>query len=1071
MPAHRRKRLLPLALGLAWLLAGGAAPAVAATDWAEGQVIVDFEPGATADERRAILASLDAEVIRAYHNIPAALCRLRSGTTRDAVLAKRQLPGLRLVEPNGALRLDGIPDDPLFGSQLYLHRVAGRPGLPGADIRAVHAWDVERGSRDVVVGVIDLNIDIQHPDLVDHIYTNLGEIPGNHLDDDGNGWIDDVHGPQPPVASADGHGTACAGIIAAATGNGVGIAGLADVTILPLRLGWVSNYHGPWVAAVIEAADYAIDMGVDVISLSAGDVDAEYLALHDIFAAAGQHGIYMVMSAGNDQGQMTRPHFPACFEDIDRIISVGATDAFDNVAFNWHPAWVDLAAPAVVNATCAVGGGYTSFGGTSAAAPQVAGVLALILSKFGDRPGFDAKARLLATVDVLPSLAGRNLTGGRLNAFLAVADADDVAPAPVAWLATNGIVSTGAVVHWPATGDDGASGRASSYDLRLSTGPIDEANFAQATPVADLPYPSAPGTLQSAPLAGLEPNTTYHLAMRVLDEWGAYRQRLGGDVAPNASALTVATFTTITAPAIELAPTTIKVALARGRRETRTFTVGNRGQDELEFSARVVEGADEATCAPASGRLAAGASATVAVTVAPLRAPCGPVEWTVEVRSNDPAASRRTVRVVPDVLSGAVATPTSTRLDFGVVAVGESRVLAPALRNDGCEPLLVRDITLDGSGEFTYRGPAPLDGPWFEVPPGGEAALPIEYRPVDAGGDKVLVTVATSVAATPVVTLRATGRGDSPPQAVFGATAVTSRTMYTGAADTVRLRLGNAGGADLTFAVAGSLPDWLQVVPASGVVSGRTSRQLAFVFSAAGRCAADSVTVVIATNDAAAPATPVPARLRALPACHLRVSPLVTFTYDLRSQPLVIWNDGCADHPLTITAVEPRAAGDVTVDGPHLQVIEPGQFGGVVLTSGDCWGGDGYVHIESDDPDQPVVEVPFSYYCWPEPERAARAAYPALAPGAVAASPNPFNPATTLRLALDREATVAACVFDLAGRCVWRSELGARGPGLVEAEWRGQGADGARLPSGTYFCRFDLGGGRWSARTKVTLLK
>ena len=62
-------------------------------------------------------------------------------------------------------------------------------------------------------------------------------------------------------------------------------------------------------------------------------------------------------------------------------------------------------------------------------------------------------------------------------------------------------------------------------------------------------------------------------------------------------------------------------------------------------------------------------------------------------------------------------------------------------------------------------------------------------------------------------------------------------------------------------------------------------------------------------------------------------------------------------------------------------------------------------------------------------------------------------------------------MFDLAGRCVWRSELGARGPGLVEAEWRGQGADGARLPSGTYFCRFDLGGGRWSARTKVTLLK
>lgn len=1064
--------VLGLVLGALWLTATPARAAPDAPDWAEGQIIVNFERDATPAERERILAALDAEVIRAYHNIPAALCRLRSGTTLAAVEAKLQLPGLRKVEPNGALQLDGVPNDPLFGSQAYLHHTAGQPGSPGADIRAAHAWDVERGSRAVVVGVIDMNIDLQHPELVDHIYTNPGEIPGNGVDDDQNGWVDDVHGPQPAIPSADTHGTPCAGIIAATTNNGVGVAGIADVTIMPLRLGWMSDYHRPWIAAVVGVTDYAIDAGVDVISMSAGDTDVEYLALHDIFAAAGQHGIYMVMSAGNNQGQMTQPHYPACFEDIDRIISVGSTDHVDNVIYNWHPTWVDLAAPGYVGATCASNGGYTSFGGTSASAPQVAGVLALILSRFGNEPGFDAKARLLATVDVLPSLAGRNLTGGRLNAFLAVADPDDVAPAPVARVETDSVFSNRAVVRWPASGDDGLAGRASLYDLRLSAAPIDEASFAQATPVPGLPDPAEPGTWQSVPVEGLAPNTTYHLAMRVYDEWGSYRRRLGGNVTPNASALTVATFTTITAPAIEIAPTTIKVALARGRRVTRTFTVSNVGQDELEFTTRVAEGADEATCAPAAGRLLAGATAEVAVTLAPQGSPCGPVDWTVEVRSNDPATPVRTVRVVPDVLGSAVATPTSTRLDFGVVGVGEARLLTPALRNDGCETMLVRSVTLDGSGEFTYQGPTPLDGPWFTVPPGGEAELPIEYRPLDFGSDKTLITVATSVAATPIVTLRATGRGATPQRAVFSATAATSRTMYTGAADTVRLTLGNAGGADLTFAVADSLPDWLQVVPRAGTLAGGTSRQLAFVFSAVGQCANDSVTIGIATNDTAAPLTRVPARLRALPACQVRVSPLADFTYEMRSQLLYFWNDGCTGHPLTVTNVVPhQAGGNVSVWGGLPQTILPGRYGYVAVNARDCIWGDGFIRVLSNDPDQPVVDVPYSFFCWPAPERKDSVPGPLLAPGDVAAYPNPFNPATTLSLALDHETGVAACVFDLAGRCVWRQELGARGPGLVEVEWRGQGTDGARLPSGTYFCRFDLGGGRWSSLVKMTLLK
>ncbi len=452
-------------------------------------------------------------------------------------------------------------------------------------------------------------------------------------------------------------------------------------------------------------------------------------------------------------------------------------------------------------------------------------------------------------------------------------------------------------------------------------------------------------------------------------------------------------------------------------------------------------------------------------------APCGRLAWTIEVAGNDPATPTRTVSVQPDIRSGPTATLSTTTLDFGIVPAGQSRVLTPELINGGCEPLLVHSVAWRGSGEFAYGGPTPIGGSWFVVPPGSAISIPIEYRPTDFGDDEALITLTTSAIDTPVVAIAATGSGSTAPQAEFGATAVSSPTMYTGAVDTIGLALHNAGGSPLDYAVAGDLPSWLQVVPSSGTLDGGMTRQLAFVFSAAGRCADDSATVVITTNDANASPNLIATRLRALPGCHIQTSALAPLTYDNPYREVLIWNAGCPGEILTVTGAAASATGPVGTSAPFPLVIHPGGYAWLGVWSEDCYEGDGVVRIFSNDPDQPEIRVPFTFDCGPEPDRPSPPTLAAGAPGLVSVYPNPFNAGTTLRVTLDRESAVAACVFDLAGRRVWRHELGVRGPGLVEVEWRGQGDGGAGLPSGTYFCRFDLGDGRWSSLEKMTLLK
>ncbi|MCU0707694.1 MAG: S8 family serine peptidase [Pirellula sp.] len=328
-----------------------------------------------------------------------------------------------------------------YAQDNYGQDIAGYPGLPDADIDAPEAWDLTTGSSSVVVGVIDSGIDFTHPDLIDNIWTNPGETPNDGIDNDSNGFIDDVHGwdfwgsgNEYTTADDDnnpsdehGHGTHVSGTIGATGNNLIGVAGVAwDVSILPLRFLGPNNYG--WISDAVRAINYATALRTSGINLKVTNHSwgggGYYQPLVDAIAAHEAAGILFVASAGNNFGNNNDffPSYPASY-GLDNIISVAATDNQDQLAFfsNIGPTSVDLGAPGSFVASTLpnsiFGYEYGYFSGTSMAAPQVTGVAALAWSMAPDATYQQVKEAILKGVDPIPALEGRTATGGRLNAY------------------------------------------------------------------------------------------------------------------------------------------------------------------------------------------------------------------------------------------------------------------------------------------------------------------------------------------------------------------------------------------------------------------------------------------------------------------------------------------------------------------------------------------------------------------------------------------------------------------------------------------------------------------------------
>jgi thermitase len=463
---------------------------------APGELIVGLSRGVERSRARRLLAARDADL--GTRIVGTDLSIVKIDRARDPVAAAREyrtLPFVSSAEPNLVRRLVQAkpkpPNDEFFIEQWALdntgqeHHVTNPPpetaqGTADADIDAPEAWGVQTGSPDTVIAVIDSGLDVTHPDLAGSLWTNPGEIPGNRIDDDTNGYVDDVHGwdfgdgdatllePDERVDGFD-HGTHVAGTIAAQTNNQIGVAGVCPGCKIMVLKGFKKtdfDRDGTFemtleVADEIEALGYARDMGADIVngSFAAADYSRpERLALEELDAA----GILSVFAAGNQKSdndllefqELSRgfiavsPSWPASY-DIPSIISVAASNHNDEYGYdtgcaetigqvapcaftNWGAASVDIAAPGVDILSTLPDDGYGLKDGTSMSAPHVSGVAGLVASEHPDYGPLEIKNAILTGADRVPSLSVLKafggppiegvftVTNGRLNALAAL---------------------------------------------------------------------------------------------------------------------------------------------------------------------------------------------------------------------------------------------------------------------------------------------------------------------------------------------------------------------------------------------------------------------------------------------------------------------------------------------------------------------------------------------------------------------------------------------------------------------------------------------------------------------------
>jgi subtilisin family serine protease len=432
------RRSIPAALAV---LALGLAPAAAAQEddrrFVPGELVVRFGQGVDRAEQAAIGGELGATISERHLLARTALLRLQPNNgVREATRDLERRPAIRFAEPNYLFEPDGVPDDPLIFEQAGLHDTGQTfgdldsvpPSFAGtydADIDAPEAWDITTGSPEVTIGIADTGVDYTHPDLAPNIVQGY-DFGANDTN---------------PFPEGSDHGTHVAGIAGAIGGNDIGGAGVSwRSRLMPLK---VSAPDGSINAFDLSFAIlYARDSGVEVVNVSLGGPDGPRVMRDAIDASPGT---LFVVSAGNDGEDVDDPlvnslpppveqDFP-CEHPAPNIICVAATNHSDELATNysnWGASSVDLAAPgsAILSTTLAgstsYSGPFTFKSGTSMSTPMVSGAAALI---FGLYPGVsvaEVKNTILGSVDVLPSLVGKTVTGGRLNVNHALGAANEL---------------------------------------------------------------------------------------------------------------------------------------------------------------------------------------------------------------------------------------------------------------------------------------------------------------------------------------------------------------------------------------------------------------------------------------------------------------------------------------------------------------------------------------------------------------------------------------------------------------------------------------------------------------------
>ncbi|GET35334.1 S8 family serine peptidase [Microseira wollei] len=387
-------------------------------EYVPNQVIVKFNSGVQTADIESLQQSLGATVLGTTTNLGIQLWELRSLTADQAIATFGNDSRIEYIERNYIRSLDATPNDPSFNQLWGLNNTGQTGGKLDADIDAPEAWNIQTGNN-VVVGVIDTGVDYNHPDLAANIWTNPGEIAGDGIDNDGNGYVDDIHGYDFSDGDSNpldyqGHGTHVAGTIGAVGNNSTGVAGVNwSAKIMPIKI-----FPNATDFNIVKAIEYSANMGVKVTNNSWGGGPGS-AALKDAIQYAGSKGQLFIAAAGNDATNTDIfPHYPSGF-NLDNIISVAATDHNDALAYfsNYGATSVDLGAPGDNIYSTLPNNSYGTYSGTSMATPHVAGVASLIWSQYPNLTAPQVKDRILNFADPIAALNGKTVTGGRLNAF------------------------------------------------------------------------------------------------------------------------------------------------------------------------------------------------------------------------------------------------------------------------------------------------------------------------------------------------------------------------------------------------------------------------------------------------------------------------------------------------------------------------------------------------------------------------------------------------------------------------------------------------------------------------------
>ena len=414
------------------------------TNFSSDRVIVKLKPGANSNEISNLQAQIGVTQVTKASQLGIDIWQIPSGTVEQTISAYKDDPRFEYIEPDYIITLEDVekpssatessekitpqattPNDPGYSQLWGLNNIGQSGGKADADIDAPEAWDIQKGNQNLVIGVIDTGVDYNHPDLVGNIWTNPGEIAGDRIDNDRNGYIDDVRGwdfaynDNNPM-DVRGHGTHVAGTIAGKGNNGVGVTGVAwNAKIMPLK--FLNDTGWGYTSDAISAINYATAKGVKLTNNSWGGGDYSQ-ALSDAINTAGQRGALFIASAGNSSRNTdTTPSYPASY-NLANIISVASTTRTDGLSSfsNYGATTVDLGAPGSDIYSTLPNSSYGTYSGTSMASPHVTGAAALLWSQNPTWTAQQIKNRLMSTGDSISALNGKTVSGKRLNIYNAL---------------------------------------------------------------------------------------------------------------------------------------------------------------------------------------------------------------------------------------------------------------------------------------------------------------------------------------------------------------------------------------------------------------------------------------------------------------------------------------------------------------------------------------------------------------------------------------------------------------------------------------------------------------------------